>query len=210
MGPLKPPPVVRPAQPWAPAGEKGSPNVCTPWGQQGTCTDGVWSCVRALDGLGWRVKGFPGSPMCHWRLHVVWCARGEDRLRAQLLLGTRAIFRGCLLGWAPLCAPHHGMLSPFLAHLWLGAPLPWLCLGCGQVTLLPGLHCWGCLPPGSLPCPLVCTHWGLNPPSWAEGCPVKCPAHPACAGQSPGASPGAASAQCPAGAGAARAGNSLE
>lgn len=48
VGPLKPSP-VRSAQPWACAGEKR----VSQGGQQGTCTDGVWRCVRALDlGLG--------------------------------------------------------------------------------------------------------------------------------------------------------------
>lgn len=62
------------------------------------------------------------------------------------------------------------MLSPFLAHLWLGAPLSWLCLGCGQVAALLEL------PPSWQPPFPSGLHWDLR----AEGSPVQCPAHPAC------------------------------
>lgn len=85
--------------------------------------------------------------------HIVWCARGEDRL------SPAGSFSGAACsGRAPLCAPCHGMLSPSLAHLCLAAPLPGLWAGgsAARDVLLGLLPSWQPpLPPG--------LQWDLSP-----------------------------------------------
>lgn len=97
----------------------------------------------------------------------------------------RGIFRGCWLRWA-----QSPFSWPICGSAWaVGRRL--CCLGCtaGAASLLSPwfAHNFG----------------GFQPPSWAENCPVQCPAEPCSLSW-------CCKCQCPAGAAAVRAGNNPE